>query len=76
MQTTYTLTWIVIEHGKLLEKIKNFRQRESWFDEGCSKLLNERKQAKLQRLYVTSEIDGDNLNYIRHGVIMHFWNKI
>jgi hypothetical protein len=35
------------------------------FDEGCSKLLDQRKQAKLQWLQDLSEINGDNLNNVK-----------
>jgi hypothetical protein len=35
------------------------------FDEGCSKLLDQRKQANLQWLQDPSKINGDNLNYRR-----------
>jgi hypothetical protein len=35
-----------------------------WFDEGCSKFLDQRKQAKLLWLQNPSEINGDNLNNI------------
>jgi hypothetical protein len=35
------------------------------FDEGCSKLLDQRRQAKLQWLQDPSEINGDNLNNVR-----------
>jgi hypothetical protein len=35
------------------------------FDEGCSKLLDQRKEAKLQWLQDPSEINGDNLNNVR-----------
>jgi hypothetical protein len=38
---------------------------DPWFDEGCSKLLDQRKQAKLQWLEVPSEINGDYLNNVR-----------
>jgi hypothetical protein len=38
---------------------------KSWFNEGCSDLLDKRKQAKLQWLQDPSEINGDNLNHIR-----------
>jgi hypothetical protein len=41
------------------------KKNRSWFDEGCSKLLEQRKQAKLQWLQDPSEINGDNLNHIR-----------
>jgi hypothetical protein len=42
------------------------KKHKPWFDEGCSKLLDERKQAKLQRLQDPSEINGDNLDNVRH----------
>jgi hypothetical protein len=32
------------------------KKRGSWFDEGCSKLLDQKKQAKLQWLQDPSEI--------------------
>jgi hypothetical protein len=35
-----------------------------WLGEGCSKLLDQRKQAKLQWLQNPSKINGDNLNNI------------
>jgi hypothetical protein len=37
------------------------KKHKPWFDEGGSKLLDQRKQAKLQWLQDTSEITGDNL---------------
>jgi tRNA(Ile)-lysidine synthase TilS/MesJ len=46
-----------------------------WFDEGCSRLLNQRKQAKLQWLQDPSEINGANLNNVRREAIRHFRNK-
>jgi hypothetical protein len=46
-----------------------------WFNEGCSKLLDQRKQAKLQWAQDPSEIKGDNLNNIRHKASRHFRNK-
>jgi hypothetical protein len=45
------------------------------FDEGRSKLLNQRKQAKLQWLQVPREINGDNLNNIRRETGKHVRNK-
>jgi hypothetical protein len=45
------------------------------FDEGCSKLLDERKQAKLQWLKDPSEISGDNLNNVRCEASRYFRNK-
>jgi hypothetical protein len=41
-----------------------WKKHESWFDEGCSKLLDQIKQAKLQWLQDPSEINGDNLNNV------------
>jgi hypothetical protein len=38
------------------------------FDEGCSKLLDQRKQAKLQWLRDPSEINVDNLNMKPAGI--------
>jgi hypothetical protein len=40
------------------------KKHKPWLDEGCSKLLDQRKQAKLQWLQDTSEINGDNLKNI------------
>jgi hypothetical protein len=51
------------------------KKNESWFDEGCSKLLDQRKQAKLQWLRDPSEINGDNLNHVRRETSRHFRNK-
>jgi hypothetical protein len=41
------------------------KKHKPCFDEGCSKLLDQRKQAKLQWLQDPSEINGDNLNNVR-----------
>jgi hypothetical protein len=38
------------------------KKHKPWFDEGCSKLLDQRKQAKFQWLQDPNEINGDNLN--------------
>jgi hypothetical protein len=43
-----------------------------WFDEGCSKLLEQRKQSKLQELEDPSEINRDNLNNTRCEASRHF----
>jgi hypothetical protein len=42
------------------------KKHKPWFDEGCSKLLDERKQAKLQWLQDTSEMNVDNLKNVRY----------
>jgi hypothetical protein len=46
-----------------------------WFDKGCSKLSDQRKQAKLQWLQDPSEINGDNLNNVRCEERRSFRNK-
>jgi hypothetical protein len=51
------------------------KKHKSWFDEGCSELLDQRKQAKLQWLQDSSEINGDNLNNVRREASRHFRNK-
>jgi hypothetical protein len=51
------------------------KKHKPWFDEGCSKLLDQRKQAKLQWLWDPSEINGDNLNNVRCEASRHFRNK-
>jgi hypothetical protein len=43
-----------------------FKKDKPWFDEGCSELLGQRKQAKLQWLQDPSKTNGDNWNNIRH----------
>jgi hypothetical protein len=47
-------TWCNITEDSTLHK--------PWFDEGCSKLLDQRKQANLQWIHDPSEISRDNLN--------------
>jgi hypothetical protein len=51
------------------------KKNKPWCDEGCSKLLDQRKQAKLQWLQDPSKINGDNLNNIRCETSKHFRNK-
>jgi hypothetical protein len=38
-------------------------------------LLDQRKEAKLQWLQDPSEVNGDNLNNVRHEASRHFRNK-
>jgi hypothetical protein len=51
------------------------KKHKPWFDEGCSKLLDQRKQAKLQWLQDPREINGDNLNNVRCETRRYFRNK-
>jgi uncharacterized protein YaaR (DUF327 family) len=48
---------------------------KTWFDEGCSKLLDQRKEARLQWLQDPSEINGDNLNNVRCEASRYFRNR-
>jgi hypothetical protein len=41
------------------------KKHKPWIDEGCSELLDQRKQAKLQWLQDQDEIIVDNLNNVR-----------
>jgi hypothetical protein len=52
-----------------------FKKHKPWFDEGCSKLLEQRKEAKLQWLQGPREINRYNLNNIRCETSRHFRNK-
>jgi hypothetical protein len=50
-------------------------QHKPRFDKGCSKLLDQRKQAKLQWLQGPSQIKGDVLNDKRREASRNFRNK-
>jgi hypothetical protein len=43
------------------------KKHKPWFDEGCSKLLDWRKQAKLQQLQDQSQTNSVNLNNVRRS---------
>jgi hypothetical protein len=51
------------------------KKHKPWFNEGCLKLLDQRKQAKLQWLQDPNQIYGDNLNNIRHEASRRVRNK-
>jgi hypothetical protein len=51
------------------------KKLKPWFDEECSKLLDRRKQAKLQWLQDPSEVNGDNLKNVRREAGRYFRNK-
>jgi hypothetical protein len=51
------------------------KQHKPWFDEECSKFLDERKQAKMQWLQKSNQSNVDNLNNVRHEASRHFRNK-
>jgi hypothetical protein len=52
-----------------------FKKHKPWFNKGCSRLLDQRKEAKLQLLQDPSEINGDNLNNVRLQASRYFRNK-
>jgi hypothetical protein len=49
--------------------------KKPWFDQACSKVIDQRKQAELQWLQDPSEINGDNLNNVRCQASRYFRNK-
>jgi hypothetical protein len=51
------------------------KHRKPWFDEECSKLVDRRKQAKLQWLQDSSKANKDNLSDVRREASRHFRNK-
>jgi predicted restriction endonuclease len=51
------------------------KKHKPWFDEGCSKLLDQRKVAKLKWLQEPSDIIGDYLDNTRPETSRHFRNK-
>jgi hypothetical protein len=81
-----TLRWILNRAWETIrENIKisakeslgyyELKKHEPWFDEGCSELLDQRKQARSQWLPDPREINGDNLNNIRCETSSDFRNK-
>jgi hypothetical protein len=51
------------------------KQHEPWFDEECSKFLDQRKQGKMQWLQNPNQSNVDNLNNVRREASRHFGNK-
>jgi hypothetical protein len=51
------------------------KKQKLWFDQACSKLVGQRKQAKLQWLQDPSEINGDNLKTVRLEASRYFRNE-
>jgi hypothetical protein len=51
------------------------QQHKPWFDDECSELLYQRKQAKLQWMQNPCQINGDNLNNVRHKTSTTFRNR-
>jgi hypothetical protein len=51
------------------------KHNKPWFDDECSKLTDQRKQARLQWLQNSSQISGDNLQNLRRETSRTFRNK-
>jgi hypothetical protein len=51
------------------------KKHKPWFDKGYSKLLDQRKEAKLQWLQDPNELNGDNLNNVRREASRYFRTK-
>jgi hypothetical protein len=51
------------------------KKHKPWFNGGCSRLLDQRKEAKLQWLHDPNEINRDNLKNVRHEASRYFRNK-
>jgi hypothetical protein len=51
------------------------KQHKPWFDEECTKLVDQRKPAKLQLLQNPSQTNGDNLNNVRCKTSSTFRNE-
>jgi hypothetical protein len=66
--------WETIRENITISTKENLGYYE-WFNKGCSKLLDQRKQAKLQWLQNPSEINGDNLNNVQCEASRYIRNK-
>jgi anti-sigma28 factor (negative regulator of flagellin synthesis) len=51
------------------------KHHQPWFDEKCSKLVDRRKQAKLQWLQDPSVVNEDNFRNVRREASRQFRNK-
>jgi hypothetical protein len=51
------------------------KRHKPWFDEECSILVGQRKQAKLQWLQDPSEANEDNLSAVQQEASRHFRKK-
>jgi tellurite resistance protein len=55
--------------------ISEAKHNKPWYEDECSKLIDQWKQAKLQWLQNSSQINGDNLQNIRRETSRIFRNK-
>jgi hypothetical protein len=56
-------------------RFHRLKHNKPWFDDECSKLIDQRKQAKLQWLQNPNQINGDNLKNLRRETSRIFRNK-
>jgi hypothetical protein len=54
---------------------QKLRHNKSWFDDECSKLIDQRKTAELQWLQNPSQLNGDNIQNLRRKTSRIFRNK-
>jgi len=55
--------------------LHEWKQHKPWFDKECVDFLDQRKQAKMQRIQDPSQSNVDNLNNVRCNGSIHFSNK-
>jgi predicted RNA-binding protein Jag len=55
--------------------LHEMKQHKPWFDEECLGILDQRKQAKMQRIQDPSKSTIDNMNNVRRDPSRHFRNK-
>jgi hypothetical protein len=67
--------WETITENINISAKESLGYNEPSFNEGCSKLLDQRKQAKLKWLQDPGKFNGDNLNNKIHETSRHFRNK-
>jgi hypothetical protein len=62
--------WKIRENTKISAKeslgYSELKTHKSWFNEGCTKLFNQRKEAKFQRLQDPREIKRGSLNSVQN----------
>jgi hypothetical protein len=54
---------------------QKLKHNKPWFDDECSKLIGQRRQAKLHLLQNPCQINGDNLQYLRREMCRTLTNK-
>jgi hypothetical protein len=54
---------------------RRLKRNKPWFDDECSKLIDQQKQAKLYWLQNPSQINGDNQQILRRETSRIFRNK-